>query len=150
MLTWPSQDWMCRRRKMMSIMNKMFCAICPSNLIGSIQAALQKQMYLINAFSVIKKRRQLVTKSCFKSHFLWMSAKREGMIYVKVIKCVFWICFVKILPLCQGQASAVMCPSTLQRFCLTHSEVQQHYRTTCWGGGWRAEGCSTKRSRSVK
>ena len=67
-----------------------------------------------------------------------------------IIRCVFWICFIEILLFCQDLASAVMRPSKLQRSCLTRRKVHQHYRTTCWGGGWRAEGCSTKCYRSVK
>lgn len=40
-------------------------------------------------------------------------------------------------------------PNSSSHACLTRSTVQRHYRTTRWGGGWRAEGCSTKCSRSV-
>lgn len=74
----------------------------------------------MNDLSVIKQGGRLVFVIFVLNHFfVWMSEKHVRIIYPKVIKCVFQICFVEILPLCQTQASAVMCPSTLQRCCLT-------------------------------
>lgn len=61
-----------------------------------------------------------------------MSAKHKGKTWPGVIKCVFLNMFVETLLLCWGQDAAVMCLSTMQRYCLAYSGEQQHHRNTCW------------------